>query len=193
MTLNEKYFSGIFRLKYSVFFICSGHKRSNCYWGSFFESNVFGLMKFENSAASPSGDRNQICVLSSAAAITHSVSAAAAAVRRDDAPRHVSQCPQRKQSPEGRPPGRKKEREEGREGGKSSRDSFIKGKKKKKTASISGKNLVHKQFGLMRPTFDRRMVRGIRSYLGVCSFARFPRCSCCFRMFLSHLMWRGKV
>lgn len=59
-------------------------------------------MMFENSVAPPSGDRNQIRVLFSAAAIIHPVSAAAAAaVRRDDAPRHVSSVSSEEAEPQG--------------------------------------------------------------------------------------------
>lgn len=72
----------------------------------------FALMKFENSAAPPSGDRNQIRVLSSAAAVIHPVPAAAAALRRDDAPRHVSSVSSEEAEPRG-----SAARKEGREGG----------------------------------------------------------------------------
>lgn len=83
----------------------------------------------ENSVAPPSWDRNQICVLFSAAAIIHPVSAAAAAVRRDDAPRHVSSVSSEEAEPQGLAA-----RKEGREGGREEQQSFIH-KRKKITAT----------------------------------------------------------
>lgn len=89
----------------------------------------------KNSAAPPSADLNQIRVLSSAAAVIHPVSAAAA-VRRDDAPRHVSSV----SSEEAAMHRGSAARKEGREGGRSGRASFIKKKKKRTTEYLRNKS-----------------------------------------------------
>lgn len=95
----------------------------------------------KNSAAPPSADLNQIRVLSSAAAVIHPVSAAAA-VRRDDAPRHVSSV----SSEEAAMPRESAARKEGREGGRAERPGFIHKNKKKRTTEYlrnkSGTQLV---------------------------------------------------
>lgn len=83
-------------------------------------------MMIENSAAPPSGDRNKIWASFSAAAIIHPVSAAAAAaVRRDGAPRHVSSVSSEEAEPQGLAA-----RKEGREGGTEEQQSFIHKRKK---------------------------------------------------------------
>lgn len=92
----------------------------------------FFAHEVKNPAAPPSADLNQIRVLSSAAAVIHPVSAAAA-VRRDDAPRHVSSVSS-ESSEEAAMLRGSDARKEGREGGRSGRASFI--KKKKEQLSI---------------------------------------------------------